>query len=122
MGSAEKPWPTEVRLGDQGRTLAVVYDDGRTFSLSAEYLRVSSPSAEVRGHSPADRRTVAGKIDVKVRDLLPVGNYAVRPVFDDGHETGIFTWEYLREMGEQQPEKWAAYLAELADKRLTRDR
>lgn len=122
MGSGETAWPTEVRLRDQGRTLAVAYDDGRTFSLAAEYLRVSSPSAEVRGHSEAERKTVPGKIGVAIRDLLPVGNYAVRPVFDDGHETGIFTWQYLYELGDTHPEKWAAYLAELAGKGLTRER
>lgn len=122
MQSGEKPWPTEVRLRDRGRTLAVAYDDGRTFSLAAEYLRVSSPSAEVRGHSEAERKTVGGKINVTIRDLLPVGNYAVRPVFDDGHETGIFTWQYLYELGAEHSEKWTAYLSELKTKGLRREK
>ena len=113
-------WPTELRLRESGRVLVVTFDDGKSFSLSAEYLRVSSPSAEVRGHSEAQRQTVPGKRNVAVRDLVPTGNYAVRIVFDDGHQTGIFTWTYLRELGQDEPRIWAAYLAELAAKGLSR--
>ncbi len=114
------PWPTELRLRDAGRTLAVSYDDGKSYTLSAEYLRVSSPSAEVRGHSEAERQTVPGKRNVAIRDLVPTGNYAVRIVFDDGHQTGIYTWSYLRELGVDEAAIWGRYLAELEAKGLTR--
>src|ERR1700682_2027180 len=113
-------WPVEIRLKDGGRQLVVTFDDERSFTLPAEYLRVSSPSAEVRGHTPAQRTIVAGKIDVTIADVVPTGNYAVRLVFDDPHETAIFTWSYLYELGSLQPEKWAAYLAELAAHGLQR--
>jgi DUF971 family protein len=113
-------WPTEIRLTGGGRQLVVTFDDERSFTLAAEYLRVSSPSAEVRGHTPAQRTIVAGKINVAIADVVPTGNYAVRLIFDDRHETGIFTWNYLYELGELQPEKWAEYLAELAAHGLQR--
>jgi DUF971 family protein len=113
-------WPSELRLRSGGRALAVTFDDGRQFDLSAEYLRVQSPSAEVRGHSPAERQTVPGKRNVGIKELVPTGNYAIRIVFDDGHQTGIYSWAYLRELGEEEPQKWAAYLAELDAKKLTR--
>src|ERR1700689_938527 len=92
-------WPTELRLHKDRKTLTVAFDDGERFDLAAEYLRVRSPSAEVQGHSPSERRTVAGKQDVQIMEILPVGNYAVRPVFDDTHSTGIFSWDYLFELG-----------------------
>jgi DUF971 family protein len=119
---SNNPWPTELRLRTGGRSLTVTYDDGQAFDLPAEYLRVESPSAEVQGHTPAQRQTVSGKQDVAIRELVPTGNYAVRIVFDDGHQTGIYSWVYLRELGEAQPQKWAAYLAELAAKGLRRER
>ena len=118
---ATAPWPTELRLRSGGHSLTVAYDDGRSFDLPAEYLRVESPSAEVQGHTPAQRQTVAGKQRVAIRELVPTGNYAVRIHFDDGHQTGIYSWSYLRELGEEQPRKWADYLAELAAKGLRRD-
>jgi DUF971 family protein len=90
--------------------------------LPAEYLRVSSPSAEVQGHAPAERKTVGGKRRVAIRGVEPVGTYAVRLVFDDGHDTGIYTWPYLHELGHDQPARWAAYLAALTQKGLDRDR
>jgi len=98
----------------------VTFDDGRSFMLPAELLRVLSPSAEVQGHSPEQRVTVGGKKNVGIVRLEPVGNYAVRIVFDDGHDTGLFVWEYLRELGENREARWQDYLADLAAKKLTR--
>jgi DUF971 family protein len=113
-------WPTELRLHKDRKTLTVAFDDGQRFDLAAEYLRVRSPSAEVQGHSPSERRTVPGKQDVQILELLPVGNYAVRLVFDDMHSTGIFSWDYLFELGSHREEYWSAYLGELAEKNLSR--
>jgi DUF971 family protein len=113
-------WPTELRLDKYKRALTVAFDDGQSFTLSAELLRVMSPSAEVQGHSPEQRVIVPGKKGVSILRLEPVGNYAVRIVFDDGHDTGLYVWGYLRELGEHQEDRWQAYLAELAAKRLTR--
>ena len=115
-------WPVEIRLVAGQRTLAVAYDDGARFEIPAEMLRVMSPSAEVQGHSPAERVTVGGKRDVAIRAVEPVGNYAVRLQFDDGHGSGIFTWGYLRRLGADREALWSAYLAELAAKGLSRDR
>jgi len=115
------PWPIELRLYKDRKTLAVKFDDGESFELPAEYLRVRSPSAEVQGRSPAERRLVAGKRDVKILELQPVGNYAVRPVFDDLHSTGIFSWDYLLELGRNRETYWREYLGELKDKQLSRD-
>ena len=114
------PWPTELRLHKDRRTLSVAFDDDGRFDLAAEYLRVRSPSAEVQGHSPSERRTVSGKQDVQILELHPVGTYAVRIVFDDMHSTGIFSWEYLLELGRTREDNWRAYLAELAEKNLSR--
>ena len=116
------PWPSEIRVLDEGRTLRTTFDDGAVFSLSAELLRVRSPSAEVQGHSPADRKTIGGKRLVAIIAVAPVGNYAVRIEFDDMHRTGIYTWRYLHQLGETAAESFDAYLAELADKGLDRDR
>lgn len=116
------PWPTEIRLLDNGRQLRVTFDDGAGFTLSAELLRVRSPSAEVQGHSPADQKTVGGKRNVAIIAVAPVGNYAVRLDFDDMHRTGIYTWRYLRQLGETAEASFAAYLEELAAKGLDRDR
>src|SRR6476661_9294149 len=91
-------WPTELRLKRAERRLDITFDDGSSFSLPAEYLRVESPSAEVQGHGPDQRQTVGGKANVAITEILPTGNYAVRLVFSDGHQTGIFTWAYLREL------------------------
>jgi DUF971 family protein len=114
------PWPTELRLHKDRKTLTVAFEDGERFELAAEYLRVRSPSAEVQGHSPSERRTVAGKQEVQILELLPVGNYAVRLVFDDTHSTGIFSWDYLFELGQNRKDYWDAYLGELAEKKLSR--
>jgi DUF971 family protein len=114
------PWPTELRLHKDRKSLAVAFDSGESFELAAEYLRVRSPSAEVQGHSPSERRTVAGKRDVEIIELHPVGNYAVRIVFDDMHSTGIFTWDYLFELGRNRDKYWGEYLDELKAKQLSR--
>jgi DUF971 family protein len=113
-------WPTELRLDKDKRVLTVTFDDGRSFALPAELLRVLSPSAEVQGHSPEQRVTVGGKKNVSIVQLEPVGNYAVRIVFDDGHDTGLFVWAYLRELGENREARWQSYLQDLAAKRLSR--
>ena len=113
-------WPTELRLHKDRKTLTVVFDDGECFDLPAEYLRVCSPSAEVQGHSPSERRTVGGKQEVQILEVLPIGNYAVRLVFDDMHSTGIFSWNYLFELGRNHEEYWRRYLADLAEKNLSR--
>ena len=114
-------WPTELRLSKDKKTLNVAFEGGDSFALPAEYLRVKSPSAEVQGHSPDERKTVPGKRNVMILELNPIGNYAVRLVFDDMHSTGIFSWDYLRELGTRQASYWQDYLDELAAKRLTRD-
>ena len=115
-------WPTELRLAKDRRILRIAFDDGSAFDLSAEYLRVTSPSAEVQGHSPAERRTVGGKRDVEIIGVEPVGNYAVKLVFDDMHDTGIYGWDYLYRLGDEQAERWQAYLDELEAKGLSRER
>ena len=114
------PWPTELRLRKDRKALTVSFDSGESFALPAEYLRVRSPSAEVQGHSPAERRTVAGKENVQILEVHPVGNYAVRLIFDDMHSTGIFSWDYLFELGRNRERYWREYLGELADKKLSR--
>ena len=119
--AASKPWPTELRLSKGGKALTIAFDSGETFELGAEYLRVKSPSAEVQGHSPDERKTVAGKADVAILEVKPIGNYAVRLVFDDMHSTGIFSWDYLLELGQSKPRYWQDYLDELAAKGMSRD-
>ena len=118
--SSATPWPTELRLRKGRKTLTVLFDDGETFDLPAEYLRVCSPSAEVQGHSPSERRTVGGKQNVEILEVHPVGNYAVRLVFDDMHSTGIFSWDYLFELGRNREDNWRRYLDDLAAKNLSR--
>jgi DUF971 family protein len=118
--SATDPWPTELKLDKERRAITVTFDDGASFALPAELLRVLSPSAEVQGHSPAERVTVPGKKAVRILRLEPVGNYAARIVFDDGHDTGLYTWSYLRELGENREARFDAYLEDLAAKHLSR--
>jgi len=113
-------WPTELRLHKDRKTLTVSYETGERFDLAAEYLRVRSPSAEVQGHSPSERRTVGGKQHVQILELQPIGNYAVRLAFDDMHSTGIFSWDYLFELGRNREKYWNEYLAELSAKGLSR--
>jgi DUF971 family protein len=117
---ASSPWPTELRLQKDRKALTVAFDNGETFDLSAEYLRVKSPSAEVQGHSPDERKTVAGKKDVGILEVAPIGNYAVRLVFDDTHSTGLFSWDYLLSLGRNREANWQEYLDDLAGKGLKR--
>lgn len=119
MPSSEA-WPTELRLRKDRKILLISFDDGASYELPAEFLRVRSPSAEVQGHSPSERRVVAGKRDVQILELHPIGNYAVRLVFDDLHSTGIFTWDYLSELGRNHETYWRQYLGELEEKGLSR--
>jgi DUF971 family protein len=116
-----EPVASEIRLDRTARILHVSFTDGARFALSAEYLRVESPSAEVQGHGPSQRKTVAGRRHVGIMRIEPVGNYAVRLVFDDLHDTGIFSWEYLYELGRDYEKKWTAYLGALAAQGLSRD-
>jgi DUF971 family protein len=115
-------WPSELRLRENGRILSVGFESGDAYDLSAEYLRVMSPSAEVQGHRREERLTIGGKRNCSVTGIEPVGTYAVRLIFDDLHSTGIFTWDYLHELGSRHDEKWAVYKAELKTKGLSRDR
>jgi DUF971 family protein len=116
-------WPSELRLSDNGRVLHVQFEGAASaYALAAEYLRVMSPSAEVQGHRAEERVTVGGKRHCAVIGIEPVGVYAVRLSFDDMHSTGIYTWDYLYELGAQFSEKWASYEAELKAKGLDRDR
>jgi DUF971 family protein len=118
---AGEAWPTEIRLRKNRRALEVTFDNGETVSLDAEYLRVKSPSAEVQGHAPDQRKTVPGKRNVEILEVHPVGNYAVRLVFDDLHSTGIYSWPYLLDLGRNHAKYWREYLDELAAKGLARD-
>ena len=117
-----EPWPTEIRLAKDRRHLKVSFDDGSAFEISAELLRVLSPSAEVRGHSEAERKTVGGKRAVEIVNVEPVGNYAVRLTFDDMHSTGIYTWPFLNDLGHNGDGRMEAYSSELVAKGLDRDR
>ena len=116
------PWPVELRLKRAEKRLDISFDDGRQFSLPAEYLRVESPSAEVMGHGgPSSKKIVSGRRHVKIAAVEPVGHYAIRIVFDDKHDTGIYSWSYLRELGDTYDERWAAYQAALLYRGLSRD-
>ncbi|MGH8217610.1 MAG: gamma-butyrobetaine hydroxylase-like domain-containing protein [Steroidobacteraceae bacterium] len=101
--------PTEIRLRTRSRLLEVTFDDGSRFELPFEYLRVYSPSAEVKGHGPGEGILVLGKEHVGIRAIEPVGQYAVKLVFDDGHDTGLYSWTYLHELGRERDRKWAQY-------------
>ena len=114
-------WPTEIRLSKDRRTLTVTFEDGASYALPAEYLRVESPSAEVQGHGPNEKKVIAGKRDVEIIGVDPVGNYAVKLRFDDMHDTGIYGWELLAEMGRGYEAKWGAYLDALAQRGASRE-
>ncbi len=118
----QEPLVTELRLNPQKSVLSVTFADGSAGSLSAEFLRVVSPSAEVQGHSPSERKLVPGKRDVTIRAIEPVGNYAVRIDFSDGHNTGLYSWHYLHEISRRKDELWSGYLQELAEAGASRDR
>jgi len=113
--------PTKLVVRKDKRSLEVSFGDTEVYELSAEILRVLSPSAEVQGHSPDQRKTIGGKRDVGIMSMEPVGNYAVRITFDDMHDTGIFSWKYFRELGQELDSKWQNYLEELEAKGMTRD-
>ena len=114
-------WPTEIRLKKAEKALEVDFDNGVSFRFPAEFLRVESPSAEVQGHSPSQKQTVPGRRHVGIMELEPVGHYAVRIMFDDMHDTGIYSWKYLYELGERQEALWQAYLQALTAQGLSRD-
>jgi DUF971 family protein len=115
------PKPVEINLHQQSRVMDISFDDGASFSLPVEYLRVFSPSAEVRGHGPGQEVLQVGKRDVNVSAIEPVGMYAVKLVFTDGHDTGIYSWEYLYDLGVKQETNWKSYLARLAQAGKSRD-
>ena len=119
--TATDPWPVELRLKKAEKRLDIEFDDGKRFSLPAEYLRVESPSAEVQGHGPGEKIIVAERAHVGILDLEPVGNYAVRIRFDDLHDTGIFSWDYLYQLGVEHDKRWPDYLAALAQRGLSRE-
>jgi DUF971 family protein len=114
------PWPSELKVHKDRATLTVSFEGDGNYDLPAELLRVMSPSAEVQGHSAAERVTVPGKKSVRILRIEPVGNYAARIIFDDGHDSGLFTWSYLHELGANKEARWQSYLAELAAKGLSR--
>ena len=116
------PQPTEITAHERSRVLEVAFADGARFRIPFELMRVYSPSAEVQGHGPGQKVLQTGKRGVGLTALEPVGNYAVRITFDDFHDTGIFTWNYLHTLGHEKEARWDAYLAELAEKGLSRDR
>lgn len=113
--------PTEIRLHQKSRLMEIAFSDGRAFKLPYEFLRVYSPSAEVRGHGPGQEVLQTGKRSVEIRSLEPVGSYAVQPAFSDGHSTGIYSWDYLYELGENQERLWAEYLERLKAAGASRD-
>jgi DUF971 family protein len=121
QGLDTEHWPSEIRYSAADKTLHVAFDSGESFTYPAELLRVESPSAEVQGHGPSQKQTVAGRRHVGIMGVEPVGNYAVRIKFDDMHDTGIFTWDYLYDMGARKDEMWADYLKALDEKGLSRD-
>lgn len=121
MSFGTQHWPTEIRLKKAEKRLEIDFDDGRKFSYPAELLRVESPSAEVQGHGPSQKQIVAGRQHVGILELEPIGHYAIRIVFDDLHDTGIFSWEYLYGLGANQDALWRAYLAALEAHGLSRD-
>lgn len=113
--------PTDIILHRASHKLEVAFDDGTRYQLPCEYLRVESPSAEVQGHSPNQRVWIVGKKDVNISAIVPIGNYAVTLRFNDGHDTGIYTWSYLKELGEEYEARWARYLAAIESKDLNRE-
>lgn len=114
-------WPVELRLKQAEKLLEISFDDGSRFRLAAEYLRVESPSAEVQGHGPGQKTLVPGRAHVGIISLEPVGNYAVRILFDDLHDTGIYSWSYLHQLGVEREKRWRAYVDGLAANGLSRE-
>ena len=114
------PWPVEINVCENGKVLELSFDNNEKFLISAELLRVESPSAEVQGHGPNEKKILAGKQAVVILAVEQVGNYAVKLRFDDGHDTGIYSWKYLYHLGSQKAEVWSKYLEQLASKGLSR--
>ena len=114
-------WPTQVHLKSDGKNLEITFDDGLELSFTSEFLRVMSPSAEVQGHTPDQRKVIAGKKETAIIGIDPVGNYAVKLTFDDLHDTGIFTWAFFQEMNEKKEFLWSRYLSELKERGLSRE-
>jgi DUF971 family protein len=112
--------PTKLTVRKDRKSIEIAFGDNETYELTAEMLRVLSPSAEVQGHSPEQRKTIGGKRSVEIMQMEPVGNYAVRITFDDMHDTGIFSWSYFRELGQNKEERWNEHLSELAKKGMAR--
>ena len=119
--ASTKFWPIEIRVQSEEKRLEIEFDNGESFSIPAELLRVESPSAEVQGHGPGQKTTVAGRRHVGILAVEPVGNYAVRIRFDDLHDTGLYTWRYLYELGSEQDRLWEEYLGRLGEQGLSRD-
>jgi len=109
------PKPTDIKLHQKSRILEISFDDGTTYNLPAEYLRVYSPSAEVRGHAPGEEVLQVGKEEVNIKGIQPVGTYAIQLQFDDDHDSGIYSWEWLKKLGEEQEQLWADYLKRLEE-------
>ncbi len=120
MNQTDMP-PQQIKLHKKSRLLELRYADGSHYQLSCEFLRVFSPSAEVRGHGRGQEVLQTGKLNVEIRDIIAVGNYAIQLVFDDGHDSGIYSWRYLRELGENHQTLWEGYLAELREANASRD-
>ena len=114
-------WPSELKVKDQGKTLLITFDDGAAYAISAELLRVESPSAEVKGHGHGQETLVYGKKLVTITGIEPVGNYAARLKFSDGHSTGLYTWTYLEKLGQEYHDLWDAYLAKLKEEGRSRE-
>ena len=119
--SKAAPWPTKLAYKSETKTLSISFDDNSAFELPAEYLRVESPSAEVQGHGASTKVTVAGKKHVGIKDIQEVGRYAVRIVFDDGHDTGLYAWEYLHQLGAERAKRWFEYEQRLTAQGLKRE-
>ncbi len=122
MAGPQSPIPTEIKLHQRSRLLEISYSDGRSYKFPFEFLRVYSPSAEVRGHGPGQEVLQTGKRDIEIRELNPVGSYAVQPIFSDGHDTGIYSWDYLYELGAEQDRLWHEYLERLEAAGASRDK
>ena len=119
--STTTPIPTEIKLHQQSRVLEVAFNDGRSFRLPYEFLRVYSPSAEVRGHGPGQEVLQVGKRDIAIKEVEAVGHYAIRPTFSDGHDTGIYSWDYLYDLGTRQESMWQHYLERMAEAGASRE-
>lgn len=118
--TGSEPWPTALDYDPGQKILNVAFDNGDRFALAAEYLRVESPSAEVQGHHPSEKQIVPGRAHIGILNMEPVGNYAVRIIFDDLHDTGIYSWRYLHELGRDHDARWARYLQALNERGLSR--